>query len=100
MRLIWIAANKDDRDRHKFECPDCKTDFDILLFATHSNRRAMAEKSLSVSNIVPALKNAAVRRRCFVIQRRVRACLISHPNTSARPSKLRRQRFNSPNISR
>ena len=28
MRLVWIAANKqDDPDRHTFECPACTTDF-------------------------------------------------------------------------
>jgi hypothetical protein len=53
-------------------------------------------QSLSVSNIVPALKNAVQERRRFAIPRRVRGCLTSQPNTSARPNKLRRQRFNGP----
>jgi hypothetical protein len=53
-------------------------------------------QSLSVSNIVPAPKNAVQERRRFAIPRRVRGCLTSHPNTSARPNKLRSQRFNGP----
>ena len=31
MRLVWIAADKKDHDRHTFECPGCNSDIDILL---------------------------------------------------------------------
>jgi transposase-like protein len=31
MRLFWMATNKQNRDRHRFECPSCKSDLDILV---------------------------------------------------------------------
>jgi hypothetical protein len=58
----------------------------------------MADKSGPTSESLSqqyraALTNAVQERRRFAIPRRVRGCLTSQPNTSARPDKLRRQKF-------
>jgi len=56
----------------------------------HTKTTQKILENLSVSNIVPALKNAVQKRRRFAIPRRVHGCLTLHPSMSERPTKLKR----------